>query len=139
MSTTSTCDNPNCHCDPCTCTDCKCGTSRLGDLERRVMDILWAEPGREFTARAVADLLPDHAYTTVATVLDRLSNKGLVRRRKDGRVIHFATTATGAVFTALAMQQALDKATDRDAALVQFAQSISAAEVQALQRALATR
>ncbi len=38
---------------------------RLGDLERRVMEILWVEFGSELTGREVAEHLPGYAYTTV--------------------------------------------------------------------------
>ena len=41
----TTCDNPMCSCDPCTCDTCTCGVARVGELERRVMTILW-EQGR---------------------------------------------------------------------------------------------
>ncbi len=102
------------------------------------MDILWSEPGTELTARAVADLLPDHAYTTVATVLDRLTNKGMVRRRKQGRVIVFAAIDTRAAFTAQAMLEALEASSDPDAALAQFVQTMSRSEAQVLRRALET-
>ncbi len=87
MSATTTCTNPRCTCEVCTCTECGCGVARVGDAELQVMEILWAEPGRDRTGRDVADLLPDYAYTTVATMLDRLVHKGLVSRRMDGRLI----------------------------------------------------
>ena len=109
MSMKSTCDNPLCSCDPCTCRGriCTCGVARLGDLERRVIEVLWQEPGREFTGRDVANELPDYAYTTVATVLDRLSHKKLVRWRMNGRTIRFIATGTGATHTATLMRDAL--------------------------------
>ncbi|MFP5416391.1 MAG: BlaI/MecI/CopY family transcriptional regulator [Actinomycetes bacterium] len=59
----------------------------LGDLEHAVMDVLW---GREAPTpvRDVHEELArgrEIAYTTVMTVLDRLSKKGIVRRQLDGR------------------------------------------------------
>ena len=134
----STCDNPLCSCDPCTCRGriCTCGVARLGDLERRVIEVLWQEPGREFTGRDVANELPDYAYTTVATVLDRLSHKKLVRRRMNGRTIRFIATGTGATHTATLMRDALGSTRDRDAALVSFAKRVSASEAEVLRRAL---
>ena len=73
------CPNPKCTCVDCRCgPTCKCGVLRLGTLERRVMDVLWEEPGRERTGREVADAFPDHAYTTISTVLDRLVTKELL-------------------------------------------------------------
>ena len=59
----------------------------LGELERRVMDRLWATPGPQ-SVRDVHLALSaerDLAYTTVMTVLDRLAKKALVRRTRDGR------------------------------------------------------
>ena len=45
---------------------------RLGELERRVMDVLWDSEITPLTGREVADQLPDRAYTTVLTILERL-------------------------------------------------------------------
>jgi predicted transcriptional regulator len=136
MSTT--CDNPMCSCDPCACEGhaCSCGAARLGDLERRVIDVLWEEPGRELTGRDVANVLPGYAYTTVATILDRLAHKKLVRRRMDGRTIRFAATGTGATHTAMLMREALRSTRDPDAALLSFAESVSPSEADILRRAL---
>lgn len=133
---TKTCENPRCTCSVCTCDDCKCGAATLGDLERKVMDILWEEPGRELTGRDVVDLLPGYAYTTVATVLDRLVHKELVSRRMDGRTIRFRTTDSRAAHTALTMHDALVKASDPDAALVCFAGILSSSAADSLRRAL---
>ena len=123
------CDNPLCSCDPCTCATCACGVARLGELERRVMDILWEQPTREFTGRDVADMLPESAYTTVATVLDRLVHKGLVRRRMDRGSIQFATKGTRAAYTAVLMRDALAADREPESALVRFAENLSPAEV----------
>lgn len=57
----------------------------LGDLEQRVMDVVWDHPG--LTVREVADRMrgdADRAYTTVMTTLDRLFRKDLLLRTKDG-------------------------------------------------------
>lgn len=132
------CDNPMCSCDPCTCSECGCGVIKLGTSERRVMDILWEEPLKELTGRDVADALPEYAYTTLATVLDRLVHKGLVRRRMDGRVIRFTAIGTRSTHTAVLMYQALAVGGDPDpgAALVRFAETLSASEASILRHAL---
>jgi predicted transcriptional regulator len=137
-STASICGNPMCSCDPCACEGdgCACGSARLGDLERRVIDVLWEDPRHELTGRDVANVLPDYAYTTVATVLDRLVHKNLVRRRMDGRTIRFAATGTGATHTATLMRETLGTARNPDAALVRFVQSVSPSEADVLRRAL---
>jgi len=125
-----------CTCIPCTCAQCACGVARLGELERRVMDILWDHGERELTGRHVADLLPDHAYTTVATVLDRLVHKGLVRRRMDGRSIQFRAVGTPGAHTAVLMHEALSEGNDPDAALLHFAGILSSDEAETLRHSL---
>ena len=132
----SACVNPKCTCDPCTCAECHCGVARLGDLERRVIGILWSEPPRERTVRDVAGELPDHAYTTVATVLDRLVHKGLVLRRIDGRVVRFRTTGSSADHAAGAMHEALAASNDPTGALLRFVALLSQAEADTLHAAL---
>jgi predicted transcriptional regulator len=125
-----------CSCDPCLCDECACGGVRLGDLERRVMEILWAAGGQEMTGRAVADQLPEHAYTTVATVLDRLVRKELVLRRKDGGKIHFTPVGSPGAHAAVLMRQAMAVGSDPDAALATFARTLSPAEVATLREVL---
>jgi predicted transcriptional regulator len=136
VSSITTCDNPMCSCDPCACDNCSCGVARLGNLERRVMDVLWEKPESEPTVRDVADVLPDYAYTTVATVLDRLVHKGLVRRRMDRRTIRFTTIGTRGTHTAVLMREALSVDPDADAALVRFAETLSPSEAAVLGGAL---
>jgi predicted transcriptional regulator len=136
MSATTRCANPMCVCDPCTCESCRCGIARLGELERRVMDVLWEAPGREQTGRDVADWLPGYAYTTVATVLDRLVHKGLVSRRRDRRVIRFAAIGTAGAHSAVLMRESLEAAGDRHGALVYFAETLSRSEAETLHQAL---
>jgi predicted transcriptional regulator len=62
----------------------------LGELELRLMDVLW--DGEPLTVRQVQTKLhrPKPAYTTVMTTLDRLFRKGLLRREKDGLAFVYA-------------------------------------------------
>lgn len=110
--------------------------TRLGDLERAVMEVLW-EAGPA-TARTVAEHLAerDLAYTTVLTVLTRLERKGLLRKEKAGRAHRYTAVASREDHIAVLMQQALGQAGDRVAALQLFARTVSPAEAQALRRAL---
>jgi predicted transcriptional regulator len=100
------------------------------------MDILWEQPTRELTVRDVADLLPGSAYTTVATVLDRLVHKGLVRRRMDRGSIQFATIGTRAAYTAVLMRDALAADREPESALVRFAGTLSPAEAEIMRHSL---
>ncbi|MBI2049440.1 BlaI/MecI/CopY family transcriptional regulator [Candidatus Roizmanbacteria bacterium] len=59
-------------------------TASLGELEKQIMDILWE--CRQCSARDVLNKLEIDrklAYTTVATVLQRLYEKGLLTRKED--------------------------------------------------------
>ena len=59
----------------------------LGELEQRVMDVLWGA-SQPMSVRAVLNVLLEEkqlAYTTVMTVLDRLAKKGIVSREREGR------------------------------------------------------
>lgn len=61
--------------------------SVLGDLELAVMEVLWRNDGPASVRGVHERLRGDRgvAYTTVMTVLDRLSKKGVVERELDGR------------------------------------------------------
>jgi predicted transcriptional regulator len=110
---------------------------RLGDLERRVMDVLWDSEITPLTGREVADQLPDRAYTTVLTILERLRRKNLVERSTDGRTHRFAAADTREAYRAELMIDALGEPTaNRSAVLVRFAESVSPAEADVLRRAL---
>ena len=106
--------------------------TRLGDLERAVMDVLWdSVPATSdgVTVREVADALDGRelAYTTVMTVLDRLAGKGMVQREREGRAWRYRPAATREAHIAQLMLDALDLGGSRDAALVRFARSGSGA------------
>jgi predicted transcriptional regulator len=113
--------------------------TRLGDLERAVMEAVW-EAG-PCTARAVAERLAgrDLAYTTVLTVLGRLEGKGLLRRDRTGRAHTYAAVASREDHIALLMRSALGQADDREAALQHFARTVTPDEAEALRRALEGR
>ena len=62
--------------------------SGLGPLETRLLELLWAQ-NRALTVRHLHRVLPDLAYTTVMTTLDRLYRKGLLLRHKQGRAFAY--------------------------------------------------
>jgi len=59
---------------------------RLGDLQLRIMQALW-ERGEATVSQVLVDLAAhaDLAYTTVATMLRKMENRGLVIHRVEGR------------------------------------------------------
>ena len=111
--------------------------TRLGELERAAMQVVWAAPGA-LTARQVADALADRelAYTTWLTVLGRLERKGLLARARDARAHTYTPVGSREDLVAGLMQQALGQADDREAALQRFARSVTPDEAAALRRAL---
>ncbi len=65
------------------------GAGFLGPLEAEVMEVMWSAPA-SLSVRAVLGELnrgrrPPLAYTTVMTVMSRLAEKDVLRRKKDGR------------------------------------------------------
>jgi predicted transcriptional regulator len=110
--------------------------ARLGELEQRVIAELWSTMGSELTVRDVAEHFPDHAYTTVLTVLNRLERKGMVRRIRDGRAHRYVATASREAYTAALMHEALGAAPDPNAALVRFAETVTDEEAAVLREAL---
>jgi BlaI family penicillinase repressor len=59
---------------------------RLGDLQLRIMKVLWER--REATVAEVLEALDDPvdlAYTTIATMLRKMEARGLVSHRSEGR------------------------------------------------------
>lgn len=110
--------------------------NRLGDLERKVMDVLWASEDGPLTVREVADQLPERAYTTVLTILDRLRRKGMVHRTTTGRAHRFAASGTRESYMAELMIDVMGDSGDRGAVLVRFAESVSSEEARVLRRAL---
>ncbi|HEY9563361.1 MAG TPA: BlaI/MecI/CopY family transcriptional regulator [Nocardioides sp.] len=119
-------------------------SSRLGDLERAVMDVLWTAPEEEqwWTVRDVhANLAEDRdiAYTTVMTVLDRLAKKSVVLQQKEGRAYRYRAAASQGEMTAELIRDSLSelKQGTRESALVAFVEEASEDDIAALKQALA--
>ena len=91
--------------------------TRLGDLERAVMDHLWSTPEPQ-TVRQVHEALSarrDLAYTTVMTVLQRLAKKNLVSQIRDDRAHRYAPVQARDELVAGLMVDALSQAADPEA------------------------
>jgi predicted transcriptional regulator len=101
------------------------------------MDVLW-DRGAPATVREVADALAARglAYTTVMTVLDRLTGKRMVDRERAGRAWSYLPAAPREAYIARLMLDALEQTGSRDAALVRFARSVTGDEAEVLRAAL---
>ncbi|MFN8102568.1 MAG: BlaI/MecI/CopY family transcriptional regulator [Mycobacterium sp.] len=117
-------------------------TRRLGDLEPAVMEQLWDAEGPQTVreVHAALCLRRELAYTTVMTVLHRLTVKGLVVQICDRRAYQYGPANGRDELVATFMADALDQLPDRrgrQAALMRFVTKVRAEEAEALAMALA--
>jgi predicted transcriptional regulator len=109
----------------------------LGELERAVMDVLWAA-GAPLSVRDVVERLSGRqlAYTTVMTILDRLARKGALCRTRAGKAWMYTAADSREGFITSLMLDALGLTSDRHAALAHFARTVDADGAEALRGAL---
>lgn len=109
----------------------------LGSLEAKIMQALWDGPDEYLSVRKTLPLLDgDPAYTTVMTVMNRLYEKGLLRRRREGRAWAYRPSLSREAYAASTMSDALRVASDRRAALLHFVADLRPDEAKALRRLL---
>ena len=109
----------------------------LGDLELDVLRLVWGHG--EATVREIRSALSRRrplAYTTIMTVMVRLTDKGLLRRRKLGRAFLYSTKRTREELAAdLAGDVARALVADfGDMAIVQFVKEVASVDPAALAR-----
>lgn len=109
----------------------------LGELERSVMDQLWAAP-EGLTAAEIRESFVDRdlALTTVHTVLSRLEKKKFVSRRGGERPHRYRAVSSRADHVAELMNDALGQAPDREAVLTRFLGTVGTEETALLRRLL---
>lgn len=113
----------------------------LGDLERAVMEAVWAA-NRPVTGREVADALVHDrtvAYTTVMTVMDRLAAKRVLVKQRTGRAHTYRAVESRDAHIATLLRLVLQQAADPGAALVRFVEQLPPAEAARLRAALDAR
>ncbi|WP_108665423.1 BlaI/MecI/CopY family transcriptional regulator [Euzebya rosea] len=109
----------------------------LGSLEAKIMRVAWDDAGQYLQVRDVLSRLEDDlAYTTVMTVMNRLHDKGLLRRRRAGRAWTYKPSSTREAHAAATMADALSVAGNRTAALLHFVADLDPDEAAALRRLL---
>ena len=108
----------------------------LGELERAVMERLWAADGPVAATALREDLaVREVALTTVHTVLTRLEQKGFVVH-DGGRPRRFRPKASREEHAAELMHEVLGRAGDRQAVLARFVGSVDPAEARMLRELL---
>ena len=102
------------------------GRRPSGALEQEVLAALWAA-GRPLTPAAVQEQVGGPlAYTTVKTILDRLHEKKMLTRVREGKAYAYTPVVEQADLAAEAMRVALEGSSDRPAVLSKFLGEISA-------------
>ncbi len=96
----------------------------MGPLEKRVLDVLWRTK-RANSARGVLEELgaaggPPPAYTTIATVLGHLVEKGLVTRARVSNAWTYEAALSGCEYSAAQMAACLEDTNDRQRCLSNF-------------------
>ncbi|NNF65246.1 MAG: BlaI/MecI/CopY family transcriptional regulator [Acidimicrobiia bacterium] len=99
-----------------------------GELETDVLRALW-DLGRPASPSDVIDQMStDLAYTSIATILGRLCDKGLATRQRAGRAFVYSAASSEADLTAQRLRTVLDSASDRQSALAGFAEALDPAD-----------
>ena len=105
-----------------------------GELEQAVLAVLWQADGT-LSPGEVRDRLDTDgglSYSTVATILSRLHEKGSLERRRDGRSFRYAPVADPAGLAARRLSALLDGQPDREAVLTRFIADLSGRDEQVL-------
>ncbi|HWD19586.1 MAG TPA: BlaI/MecI/CopY family transcriptional regulator [Verrucomicrobiae bacterium] len=68
---------------------------RLGDLQLRILQELWGRSSAS-VAEVHAAIGSSLAYTTIATMLRKMEQRGLVKHREEGRAFIYHATVTAA-------------------------------------------
>lgn len=107
-----------------------------GDLQTQVMPVLWRL--ERATVEQVREALPRRyrsAYNTVQTVLNRLADRGLLTREREGSMIIYRPRVSEADFIGRNVQSVLDGASveARQVVLAQLVGRLEPTELQELQ------
>ena len=73
--------NCDCHCNG------KC--KMLGGLEQKIMEVLWSSQTALKTSEVLTKIDGGQAYTTIMTVLKRMSDKKLIKRKMKDLVYYY--------------------------------------------------
>jgi len=107
-----------------------------GELERAVLNVLWDHGGWLPPAEVSDRLEADLAYTTVVTVLRRLFDKDVLARQAGGRAHLYRPYLTRGEYTAAAMAELLEAASDPATALNHFVETMGEDDRRQLERLL---
>lgn len=97
----------------------------LSELEQQVMNIIWNSP-RSSVRNVMEKLDKDFAYTTVATILKRLYEKGIVTKLENKNVFLYSPKITREKYSKSLAQSFIGKLLNSfgDIAIASFANSL---------------
>ena len=115
----------------------------LGDLETRVMELVWTEHPISVRA-ACGRLRGDHAYTTIMTTMDRLHKKRLLKRRKEGQAFLYEPAMDRAEYQKRVVKAVLTPLLEQGAApvlaaVIEVAADLDKAYLAQLEKLIASR
>lgn len=85
-----------------------------GDLQARIMRVMWRlERGSVDDVRAALPKKRRGAYTTVQTILNRLVDRGLLRRNKQGKAFVYSPKVSEADYVARSLNRILAGASEQ--------------------------
>ena len=108
-----------------------------GELQTQIMTALWRlESGTVEQVRSALPARYRSAYTTVQTVLNRLANRGVLTRRREGVSMVYRPKVTEAEYLSRSIEHTLAGASAdaRQVALAQLIGSMDRDELSELQR-----
>jgi predicted transcriptional regulator len=108
-----------------------------GELQTQLMAVVWRLG--DATVEQVRSNLPSRyrsAYTTVQTVLNRLAERGLLKRTRQGNAIVYSPRLTEAEYVRRSIESTLAGASSeaRQAALAQLVGSLDGAQIAELRK-----
>lgn len=100
----------------------------LGQLEKEIMEIVW-ESKEPITVRVVFEVLSKKrkiAYTTIMTIMGRLTSKGLLKYKNQGKAYIYEATYSKERFLTKASRQIIKNfiSSFGEAAVAHFAEEI---------------
>ena len=108
----------------------------LGPLEAEIMDHVWTQ-GDPVTVREMFDSVGvrnNLAYTTVMTVMERLSTKGFLVGGKVGRAYSYKARLSRDDYSAALVRSVLAASKDRRSVLLGFVRSVKEDDLKELER-----
>lgn len=87
---------------------CNChSTSKckmLGGLEQKIMEVLWSSSAPLKPSEVLTKVNNGHAYTTIMTVLKRMSDKKLIKRELKGNTYLYQAIEDKSTYAATALE-----------------------------------